>query len=131
MSEVSPVKNYVEIHTESDVFQWSPTGPDGEPLPAVFDLRILPDDKEKKFRRDRTKTGFEQHQRVVTLDVHEFLGDCLEYCVQGMRGVRAKGTAIDLPLTRKTLLLLPEAWKSEINRLCVSKEAALEAEKKS
>ena len=131
MPEVSPVKNYVEIHTESDSFRWSPKGPDGEPLPAEFELRILPDDKEKEFRRKNTKYGFEQHQRVSNFDIHGFLGDCLDYCVLSMKGVRAKGAESDLALTRKNLLLLPEAWKGDINRLCVSKEANLDAEKKS
>jgi hypothetical protein len=125
------VQNYVEIHTEADTFPWSPKNVNGDPLPCEFELRILPDEQEKKFRRANTKTGFEQHQRVTNFDVHGFLGDCLEYCVVSMKGVRAKGGIADLERTKKNLLLLPEAWKSEINRLCVGKEATLDAEKKS
>jgi hypothetical protein len=116
---------YIEIVDAATTFTFRPKAADGTPMAASFELQIIPDDVEKKARREATgKPTFERGVRIDNFDTHKFVNAMLDYAIVGWTGIRMRG--VEVPCTAAHKLLLPEKWKQEINRLCLGKEAGEE-----
>jgi hypothetical protein len=121
---------YIEIVEESDTFPWQYTDADGVTYATKFELRLLPETLDKKWRRELTSIDRKKGQRAEVLNWDAYSQRALGYCVVNVSGLRRRGGdeivfktgAVEL----RYLLLLPEKVKAEIIRLCVGKEAGLQ-----
>ena len=118
------MSGYVEIVDAGETFPFTPA-PN-----TTFQLRVVPDDVEKKIRAKATKRDWDKGQRVMDFDTHQFAAQILDFSIVGWEGVKkvrlvnGERTSEDLACTPANKLLLPEALKAEITRLCLGKEAA-------
>lgn len=118
--------DFIQITDDGDVQTWQFKHPEtGRAYDSTFRLRIVPSDLQRVLRRKYTKFEFVRGQRNEVLDWAAFMDDCLDHAIVGWSDVKSKG--IDIPCERRFKLLLPEAVKQEIIRLCVGKELGTEA----
>jgi hypothetical protein len=117
---------FIEIVEESQTFDWCYT--DGEGVTYTdtkFTLRILPEGLDRQWRKELTRKERDKGQVREVLNWDLFSQKALAYCVINITGLRHKGQ--ELKYDPKYLVLLPERIKAAIIRLCVGKEAGLEA----
>ena len=110
------MSGFLTIRKPDETFEYTPA-----PTCAI-DLRIVPDDVEKKLRKQATgKPKFHKGVMREPFDAHAYLALVFDYCIVSWRGVQHAG--VELPCTLEYKLLLPEPVKIEIKRLCLEKEA--------
>lgn len=120
------MSDFIRITDDGDVQTWQFKHPEtGKVFDSVFKLRIVPSDLQRVLRRKYTKFEFVRGQRVENLDWAAFMDDCLDHAIVGWSHVKTND--VDVPCERRFKLLLPEAVKQEIIRLCVGKELGTES----
>ncbi len=114
---------FIEVQAPDTTFTHTPEG-----TQSTFELRIVPDDVEKEARKQATRKEWDKGQRTESFDVHAFLARILDYAIVDWTGIKVRDAngVSELPCTKANKLLLPEKVKSEINRLCLGKEIALD-----
>ena len=93
---------------------------------AVLTLRVPGEAQVDALRKRHRTTKFVHGARTEDFDAFAFAADVLDVSIVNWRGVCAQGGE-PLPCTRETKGLLPERVKAEVVRLCLGKEAGLEA----
>lgn len=114
-------QQFIEIADNDVVTPWQFKNPEtGVTFASTFLLRVVPSDEQRRLRKRHTKYEFVRGARQENFDWAAFSDDCLDYAVVDWREVKQRGQ--DLPCERFYKLLLPEAVKQEITRLCLGKE---------
>jgi hypothetical protein len=113
---------FIEIVTPDQTFEHVITRDAAGTVAAGLTLRVIDEERERAIRRANTgKARFERGQRFEPFDAAGFIADVIDYAITAWTGVRSQGR--DLPCTREFKLLLPEAIKTDVIRLCLGKEA--------
>jgi hypothetical protein len=111
----------IEIVQPNEVRKYQFVDPDTKvKYDSVFDIRVVPNDTQKRYRQEATTYEQTRRGREERFDWQGFVEKCLDYCIVNWTGVRHEGK--ELPCESVYKNMLPEIVKSEIVRLCVGRE---------
>jgi hypothetical protein len=121
LTETTTMGQMIEIVQPDDVRDYQFVDPDTKvKYDSVFQIRVVPNDEQKKMRKRATTFENTRRGREERFDWQSFVEECLDYAITGWKKVQMKGQ--DLPCERQYKSMLPEIVRAEIVRLCVGRE---------
>lgn len=129
--EVAATGSFITILEDPKaIFPWQYTDPDtGITAATVFQLRLIPDETNKAFRKRHITVSWKNGQRREDLDGDGYGDDLIDYAIVDWTDLYAARKNKDgqterfaVGCERRYKVGLPEKLKGEIIRLCLGKE---------